>query len=124
MRDEADSVIDRVADLWRRGRTQSQIAREIETTPSRVAGLVARARLNNDTRFPLRPPTPKADLPTIKAAPPPAPAGLLLVDLDWRGCRWPVGIAPDGHHLLCGRPQEIRRPYCEAHCAKAPRVSL
>ena len=44
------------------------------------------------------------------AAGPPRPR--LLVDLEWADCRWPIGSAPDGRHLFCGRAQAPGRPYC------------
>jgi hypothetical protein len=42
----------------------------------------------------------------------------LLVDLDPADCRWPVGEAPDGRHLFCGRPQAPGRLYCAQCCAR------
>jgi hypothetical protein len=40
----------------------------------------------------------------------------VLVDLGRHDCRWPVGSAADGRHLMCGMPQAPGRPYCECHC--------
>jgi hypothetical protein len=48
--------------------------------------------------------------------PPEPPRPRLLIDLDWRDCRWPTGAMADGRHLFCGQPQAPGRPYCERHC--------
>jgi transposase-like protein len=58
MSDEADSVIDRVADLWRRGATLTDIARELGASRGSIARRIARERKAGDSRFRPRPPPP------------------------------------------------------------------
>lgn len=58
MSDEADSVIDRVADLWRRGATLTDIARELGASCGSIARRIARERKAGDLRFRPRPPPP------------------------------------------------------------------
>ena len=97
----------------------------------KVAGAIDRARKAGDLRIPPRPPKARAIKPPdenvgnrrARPAPPPPPRPRLLIELRQGQCLWPVGEAADGRHLFCGQPRDSRRPYCEAHCAKAPRVS-
>jgi GcrA cell cycle regulator len=138
-----DDQLSAIAQLWSAGLPLSEIAHELgEATRSAVAGKIQRARRKGDPRFQPRSPKPKlrvrgakvpSDLgeavrpapprPIIAAAPaiasaPVERAARLLIDLDWTDCRWPVGEAPDGRHLFCGRPQAPGRPYCARCCAR------
>lgn len=124
------SLDDQLAQMWAAGATLSEIERSTGVTRGAAIGRICRARKAGDPRFQLRPPKPK---PPAKArvlkpigeavgnsrASPPPPAPLeprLLVDLDWRDCRWPVGRDADGRHTFCGQPQVPGRPYCARHC--------
>ena len=119
--------LDRLAKLWAAGATLTQIERATGLSRGVAIGRIYRARKAGDPQFQPRPPKPK-QVRKLKPAgevvgntralpPPPAPrVPRLLVDLDWRDCRWPVGRDVDGRHLMCGAPQVPGRPYCERHC--------
>ena len=125
------SDLDALADLWVQNKPMSEIGAELSMTRSKVAGLINRAR-KTDSRF--GPPPPRV-MPASKTRrvkptgetignsrplpPPPAPPRpRLLIDLGARDCKWPVGAAPDGRHLMCGLPQAAGRPYCPRHCER------
>ena len=137
-------TLDAIAELWRqRELSLSAIGDRLGLSRGQVVGKIDRARRAGDERFKPRPSRPKVapgrdgNLPgagkTRKLKPidehvgnsrplPPAPepsGPRLLIDLDWRGCRWPMGEAPDSRHLFCGRPQASGRPYCERCSALA-----
>jgi GcrA cell cycle regulator len=138
------SLDDDLAKLWADGATLSEIERSTGITRGVAIGHIYRARKAGDPRFQPRPPRPPpvkarvlkseplpsrspsylemtGPLPSSRDSPPPPPRPpplepRLLIDLDWQDCRWPVGQAPDGRHLMCGMPQVPGRPYCECHC--------
>ena len=44
-----------------------------------------------------------------------------LVDLNASDCRWPIGDPQHDDFGFCGAPALSRRPYCQAHAARAYR---
>jgi hypothetical protein len=132
-------TLDQIAELWLLEKTQAEIAREISTTPSAVAGIVSRARETGDARFAPRPPPirePRAKIRKLKPVgetvgnerprpAPPAPVrpdGFLLVEMHHRQCRYATNNAPKGElHRFCGAPT-ARPPYCEKHRAALVRA--
>ena len=125
--------LDAIAELWLQNKPMSEIGDELGMTRSRVAGLINRAR-KTDPRFASRPRPPKVTpLPKVRKVKsvdeaadnvlqlPPRPR--LLIDLGPRDCRWAVGEAADGRHLMCGRPQVSGRPYCATHAARTAGAS-
>ena len=116
-------TLDDIVALWADGRSVSAISEALNTTKGKVIGAVWRARRAGDARFAPRPPKPKVRrvvkprdeaVGNSRPLPPAAESSgpRLLIDLDWHGCRWPMGEAADGRHLFCGRPQAPGRPYC------------
>src|SRR5271165_2424964 len=110
------ALLNRISRLWLEGQTQAAIARQLDTVPSAIAGIVARARQRGDDRFVRRSPgaRPRESKPKMRRVKPaemavgnrrPAapvavvreldtPArrdgGLLLIDLRPAQCRFPV----------------------------------
>jgi hypothetical protein len=131
-RQDLDRLRDTLAKGWAKGLSARQIGEKLGLSRGAVIGLVNRARTHGDDRFRSRPIAPKpppkvrklkpVDEVGNRKPPPPPPPRLeppkprVLVDLDWRDCRWPVGAAADGRHLMCGMPQVPGRPYCKRHC--------
>jgi GcrA cell cycle regulator len=126
---DLDRLRDKLAKGWSAGLSTRQIGEKLGLSRGAIIGLVNRARTHGDDRFRSRPAAPKPPrVRKLKPAgeaignrtppePPPAPSEpRLLIDLDWRDCRCPVGRDVDGRHLMCGRPQSPGRPYCERHC--------
>jgi hypothetical protein len=134
------SLNDQLAKRWAAGETLSEIERSTGIRRGVAIGHIYRARKAGDPRFQPRPPrSPPLKVRKLKPAdevvgnrkpsPPPVPPRSppeprLLIDLDWRDCRWPVGQAPDGRHLMCGMPQVHRGPYCQRHHDAVARVSV
>ena len=121
---------DRLAELWAGGATLSQIEQATGVSRGVAIGRIHRLRRAGDAHFTPRPPKPKVRrivkpvdevVGNSRPLPPaPEPSGpRLLIDLDWHGCRWPMGEATDGRHLFCGRPQAPGKPYCERCVARA-----
>ncbi len=129
---------DQLAELWAAGASFTDMGLKLGESRNVIAGRIDRARRAGDPRFRPRKSKPR-ELPpkqqrrvvkpidevvgNSRPLPPAAePSGpRLLIDLDWRGCRWPMGEAPDSRHLFCGRPQASGRPYCERCSALAKR---
>jgi GcrA cell cycle regulator len=107
--------LDTIAELWARGRSQSQIGLALGLTRNAIAGEISRARLRGDQRF-LKPRVKPKPL-----APPPPPPPRILIELKLNDCRWPVGHTPEDQHLFCGHPQRPGSPYCAKHWALAQR---
>jgi hypothetical protein len=125
--------LDRIAELWRAGKTQTEIADEVSATASVVAGLVGRARRRGDLRFGPRPAPPprvreirpgapgvgnRRPLPSV--AP---PAAVSLLALGYGMCRWPTNDALPGQMAerleFCGRPVEApNASYCLEHAQR------
>ena len=131
------SLDDQLAELWAAGATLTEIGLQMGVSRSVVAGRLARARARrtDDPRLAPRPRPPKVmPAPRVRSvkpghevignAPPPVPPRpRLLVDLGPRDCRWAVGEAADGRHLMCGRPQVAGRPYCATHAVRTAGAS-
>ena len=115
----------KLAALWAGGATLSQIGQAIGVSRGAAVGRIHRLRKAGDARFAPRPSKPKQKVrrvvkprdevvgnsrPLRPVAEPSGPR--LLIDLDWPGCRWPMGEATDGRHLFCGLLQAPGRPYC------------
>jgi hypothetical protein len=143
--------LNELAKLWAAGQTLSEIERAIGISRGVAIGHIYRARKAGDPRFQPRPPRPPpvkacvlkseplpsrspsylvvtgAD-PSPRDSPPPPPRleppkPRVLIDLGWHDCRWPVGAAADGRHLMCGAPQTPGQPYCQRHCRAVRRES-
>ena len=120
---------DLLAKLWADGKTFAEIERATGLTKGVAIGHIFHTRKAGDPRFPPRPVKPKPVKARVlkrisetvgnsRALPPPPepPRPRLLIDLDWRDCRWPVDRDTDGRHTFCGQPQVPNRPYCARHC--------
>lgn len=129
------SLDDQLAELWAAGATLTEIGLQMGVSRSVVAGRLARARARrtDDPRLAPRPRPPKVmPAPRVRSvkpghevignAPPPVPPRpRLLVDLGPRDCRWAVGEAADGRHLMwptsgCGAT--VLRHSCRADCGR------
>jgi hypothetical protein len=111
--------LDSIATLYAQGLPMSEIGEALSVSRGKVAFVIHRARRAGDARFRARPPAPKAEVEGVKVGivkpTSPVEKPRLLIDLDWNGCRWPVGVATDGRHTFCGSAQVPGHPYCERH---------
>jgi hypothetical protein len=130
------SELDRIAAIWAAQKSQREIARALETTPSVISGLINRAWARGDARFAARPspirPKPAVvvkakirrapNLPRPRPAPAPPvqpPAPIRFEQLRRGQCRFiTTDVAPGRADLFewCARP--VATPggnYCREH---------
>lgn len=117
--------LEEIAVLWNRNMPSSMIAKELGMTKGSVCGMMFRARLAGDTRFPPRPavfgPRPRKEKPVreVPFKPPPhAKFGeVLLFDLRPNDCRYPTEtLERHGEYFFCGAPKDPKsEAYCEKH---------
>ena len=95
--------VKRLKELWNRGLSASQIAKELGgTTRNAVIGKAHRLGLSS------RPsPIKRSETP--------------VTTLSERMCHWPIGHPREPGFHFCGKPAEPDRPYCATHCAIAYR---
>ena len=128
-----DEKVEKLKELWTKGRTASQIAEVLgDTTRNAVIGkahrlnLEARAPSKNsgvpsssDNRQVKRSPAPtsrKAKFQSIlldKNFEPENPKS--LEDLTDLTCKWPIGHPNEESFYFCGRKPEGEFPYCKLH---------
>jgi GcrA cell cycle regulator len=124
--------IKRLADLWRDGKSASEVAAALGVTRNAVIGKVHRLGLSGDGRHaqarPAKPSTQRPSRPRAVRAPPgpqrafvtEALTGLVpcLEDLPRRACHWPIGDPKAEDFAFCGRRADVQ-PYCPVHRAVA-----
>ena len=123
--------LEEIAVLWNRNMPSSRIAKELGMTKGSVCGMMFRARMAGDTRFPSRPavfgPRPRREKP-VREVPPdlshfvkPKPrlsfGKVLLMDLRPNECRYPTEtLKHRGEYFFCGAPKDPKsEAYCEKH---------
>jgi hypothetical protein len=123
---------DQLAQLWAAGASFTDMGLRLGESRNVIAGRIDRLRKAGDLRFKPRetkpgepPPKPQrrpADEHVGNARPlslsPEPPRPRTIEHLEPNECRWPVGQASTGRHLLCGR-KTLRHPYCDRHAAQA-----
>jgi len=127
-------------DMWSRGMSAAQIAKELSMTRNAVIGKAHRLGLSRKTKAkawperPLpKPPVPRRRIQTAaerrheaelarKSAETPLPDSLniSLMDLTDESCRWPYGDPRNGV-VYCGRSILPGSPYCLQHTMMAYR---
>ena len=131
-------MTEKLTQLWREGKSFSQIGEIMGFTRSAIAGRIRRLGLLGDrqkksTLPPPKPPklakpkkpkplpiiAPEADMEEVVEETP-APQGLQLIDLDPKSCRWPFGDPRDADFYFCGKTRKNEfTPYCREHHALA-----
>ncbi len=101
-----DEQEEKLKQLWREGKTASQIAEELGGV-SRNAVIGKAHRLGLSGR-----PSPIK----VKAS---RPKKVGLLDLTERMCRWPIGDPRQPGFYFCGKQAMPGLPYCAEHAAKA-----
>ena len=129
------TISDQLAELWAAGASFTDMGLKLGESRGVIAGRIDRLRKAGDLRFkPREPlpgePPPKPQRRVVKPAdehvgnarplslPPEPPRPRTIEHLEPNECRWPVGRASTGRHLLCGRKTN-RYPYCDRHAAQA-----
>ncbi|NOZ42247.1 MAG: global cell cycle regulator GcrA-like protein [Alphaproteobacteria bacterium] len=123
-----DERVAKLRELWDKGLSASQIAKELAEGVTRNAVIGKAHRMNLASR-----PSPvkldsrkKAKKPVEKkpASVKTKPAGgkVSLLELTERICKWPIGHPGEAGFHFCGKPSANAFPYCPEHCAQAYQV--
>ena len=145
-----DERVSMLKKLWVEGKTAAEIAKIIGggVTRNAVIGKAHRMKLSGrispiqeNTRpetvsHRTAPKTQKQSVPRVTSrdiiAPVQAPpveenycygAGVQLVELKERMCRWPIGDPKEEGFKFCGGPSVEGLPYCDHHCRAAFQVN-
>lgn len=112
--------------LWDKGLSASQIAKELGEGVTRNAVIGKAHRLNLKSRpSPVKTDNTKGKTgPKKKAVKRQTRKMVTLLDLTDRMCKWPIGHPGDADFHFCGKPSEAGMPYCAAHCAEAYQAQL
>lgn len=128
-----DERVEKLRELWDKGLSASQIAKELAEGVTRNAVIGKAHRMGLASR-----PSPvKAD-PAKRAATTakkkvaakkepakvsaPATGKVTILDLTESMCKWPIGHPGEANFHFCGKPSQPTFPYCAAHCIEAYQV--
>ena len=116
--------VEKLKELWDKGLSASQIAKELAEGVTRNAVIGKAHRMGLASR-----PSPvkakKAATAEKKPAPKPAVRKrkasdkVTLLDLTERMCKWPIGHPNEEGFHFCGKRSAPSFPYCAEHCAEA-----
>lgn len=141
--------VEKLRELWDKGLSASQIAKELAEGVTRNAVIGKAHRLGLASR-----PSPvKADAAKKAAAPKKAADSgkttlaakraaaksesisikpvvqkrtgsgkITILELSERICKWPIGHPGDADFQFCGKPSQSVHPYCSEHCHQAYQV--
>lgn len=130
-----DDRVEKLRELWDKGLSASQIAKELAEGVTRNAVIGKAHRMGLASR-----PSPVKSDPAKRAAaaaakkkaavPKKAPATkvistdgkVTILDLTESMCKWPIGHPGEPNFRFCGKPSQPGFPYCAAHCIEAYQV--
>ena len=99
-----DERIERLCELWRQGKSASEIAVLLgDVTRNAVIGKAHRLGLSGR-------PSPIKRRPVL---------GATILSLTERMCKWPVGDPKHQDFHFCGKPSHAGLPYCGEHAQVA-----
>lgn len=136
-----DDKIEKLKNLWGKGLTASQIAKEIGGGITRNAVIGKAHRLKLPSRpSPVKTEQKKAPPAASPARAPERPASTdqpiekvavevpkhktTLLELTEQTCKWPIGHPGDADFYFCGKPSRPGVPYCPDHCLMAFQAQL
>jgi len=119
--------VEKLRELWDKGLSASQIAKELAEGVTRNAVIGKAHRMGLASRpSPVKadPAKKAAKKPVEKAAPKKkvASSKVSLLELTDRMCKWPIGHPGDPDFRFCGKPVQPSFPYCAEHCAQAYQI--
>ncbi|MBT5072546.1 MAG: global cell cycle regulator GcrA-like protein [Kordiimonadaceae bacterium] len=127
-----DDRVEKLRELWDKGLSASQIAKELAEGVTRNAVIGKAHRMGLASR-----PSPvKSDPAKIAAAAakkkiapkkasmkvPPTSGKISILDLTESMCKWPIGHPGEENFHFCGKPSQPAFPYCANHCIEAYQV--
>lgn len=128
-----DERVEKLRELWDKGLSASQIAKELAEGVTRNAVIGKAHRMGLASR-----PSPVKSDPAKRAAaaakkkvaPKKEPAKVAaptsgkvtILDLTESMCKWPIGHPGEVNFHFCGKPSQPTFPYCANHCIEAYQV--
>lgn len=127
-----DDRVEKLRELWDKGLSASQIAKELAEGVTRNAVIGKAHRMGLASRpSPVKsdPAKRAAAAAKKKAAPKQEPAKaapttgkVTILDLTESMCKWPIGHPGEAGFHFCGKPSQPTFPYCANHCVEAYQV--
>jgi GcrA cell cycle regulator len=130
-----DDRVEKLRELWDKGLSASQIAKELSegVTRNAVIGKAHRMGLASRPSPVKSDPAKRAAAAAAKkkaAAPKKSPATKVapttgkvsILDLTESMCKWPIGHPGEANFHFCGKPSQPTFPYCANHCVEAYQV--
>lgn len=130
-----DDRVEKLRELWDKGLSASQIAKELAegVTRNAVIGKAHRMGLASRPSPVKSDPAKRAAAAAAKkkaAAPKKAPATKVapttgkvsILNLTESICKWPIGHPGEANFHFCGKPSQPTFPYCANHCVEAYQV--
>lgn len=123
--------VEKLRELWDKGLSASQIAKELAegVTRNAVIGKAHRMGLASRPSPVKSDPAKRAAASTKKKVEPKAPAKVVaasgkvsILDLTESMCKWPIGHPGEAGFHFCGKPSQPKFPYCANHCFEAYQV--
>ncbi|HPF47260.1 MAG: global cell cycle regulator GcrA-like protein [Alphaproteobacteria bacterium] len=129
-----DDRVEKLRELWDKGLSASQIAKELAEGVTRNAVIGKAHRMGLASRpSPVKADPAKRAAATAKkkAAPTnkkekvkstPSSGKVTILDLTESMCKWPIGHPGEPNFHFCGKPSQPTFPYCATHCVEAYQV--
>lgn len=122
-----DDRVEKLRELWDKGLSASQIAKELAegVTRNAVIGKAHRMGLASRPSPVKTDPAKKAQkLAERNAAPKKSTVKgrVSILELSERICKWPIGHPGEENFHFCGKPSQPTFPYCADHCREAYQV--
>lgn len=127
-----DERVEKLRELWDKGLSASQIAKELAegVTRNAVIGKAHRMGLASRPSPVKSDPAKRAAAAAKKKAAPkqesvksaPSTGKVTILDLTESMCKWPIGHPGESGFHFCGKPSQPAFPYCANHCVEAYQV--
>ncbi len=135
-----NEMIDQLKQMWKKGFTTNEIAKELGVSKNSIIGKVHRLNLTaRPSPIKKKEKTPAPETNTKVASKPSNPQDsksqkitinpievtahkntcLKLGELDGHTCRWPIGDPKDDNFCFCGKKVRAGQTYCDEHAAIA-----
>lgn len=125
--------VEKLRELWDKGLSASQIAKELAEGVTRNAVIGKAHRMGLASRpSPVKSDPAKRTAATAKKktapkketvkAKVPTTGKVTILDLTESMCKWPIGHPGEPDFHFCGKPSQPTFPYCANHCIEAYQV--
>jgi|TARA_R110002096_G_scaffold309403_4_gene503982 GcrA cell cycle regulator len=124
--------VEKLRELWDKGLSASQIAKELAEGVTRNAVIGKAHRMGLASRpspvksDPAKRAAAAAKKKTVASKEPtraaPVSGKVSILDLTESMCKWPIGHPGEPNFHFCGKPSQPAFPYCANHCVEAYQV--